>query len=78
MPDSLKVFNDKTQESIVQWFKTVKANFSVSEIDEIDDDYYIDPMFPGIRPISDNLMTGGGIAASNPSESIFCVVDIPL
>ncbi|CAG8664173.1 36154_t:CDS:2 [Racocetra persica] len=103
MPDSLKNFNDKTQESIVQWFNIVKTNCSVFEMDEIDD-YYIDPMllivewndnglrqrninkntittvirrFPGIRPISDVLATGGGIIASNPSESIFCVFDAP-
>ena len=41
MPDSLKNFSDKTQESIVQWFSTVKTNCSVSV--EVDD-YYIDPM----------------------------------
>ncbi|CAG8707936.1 2466_t:CDS:2, partial [Racocetra persica] len=33
--------------------------------------------FPGIRPISDILTTGGGVVTSNPSESIFCVFDAP-
>ncbi|CAG8594829.1 9720_t:CDS:2 [Racocetra fulgida] len=60
MPDSLKHFSDKTQESIVQWFNTVKTNCSVSEIDEIDD-YYLNP----ILLIVDNL-----------SKSIFCILDV--
>ncbi|CAG8788208.1 20086_t:CDS:2, partial [Dentiscutata erythropus] len=29
--------------------------------------------FPGVRPISDILTSGGGMISSNPSESIFCV-----
>ncbi|CAG8731413.1 17779_t:CDS:2, partial [Dentiscutata erythropus] len=52
-PDSLKNFNDKTQET------------------------NIIGTFPGFQPISDNCMTRGGMAASNSSNSIFCVVDIP-
>ncbi|CAG8699027.1 19735_t:CDS:2, partial [Gigaspora margarita] len=43
MSDLLKNFNGKAQESIVQWFKIVKTNCSVSKMDEIDD-YYIDQM----------------------------------
>ncbi|CAJ0847641.1 9201_t:CDS:2 [Entrophospora sp. SA101] len=33
--------------------------------------------FPDCRPVSDNIVTVGGVGTSNPSESIFCVVDFP-
>ncbi|CAG8715155.1 9748_t:CDS:2, partial [Scutellospora calospora] len=76
IPDSLKKFTDKTQESIVQWFNTVKANCSVSEIDDIDD-YYIDPIFLGVQSISDNSVNRRRIIAGNPSDSIFSIIDAP-
>ncbi|KAF0450244.1 TPR-like protein [Gigaspora margarita] len=60
MSDLLKNFNGKAQESIIQWFKIVKMNCSVSKMDEIDY-YYIDQMLLIIEWNNNGLLKYGEI-----------------
>ncbi|CAJ0640253.1 4029_t:CDS:2 [Entrophospora sp. SA101] len=67
MTNSLKDFSDKTQEIIVQWFNTAKANCSVP-VSEIDD-YYIDPML-FIIEWNDNGLRQRNINKNNITNAI--------